>query len=259
MSRPSSSSSLGSCVARKPKPKPKATISDDEALPSPTRRSAPPSARSARGTPFARSLSQKIMGSRSASKGSCASSLAAPVARELPCRPSASLVVSVDCLVDVGEAGGSLSVVDTLGGPGLSLALSQSAEGARRLLIFAAGNQEEPCASVEPLLAPQGGPASMELRGAGGAHAGRLTPQANGTFAVHAEGQPQLIIAGDEDSLNLEVTSRDGCPVAVVGCRPISPGGLEHVEIDIFQVSDTQLVVSCIFAILFLCGESIDE
>lgn len=257
-SRPSSASSLASCVRRKQKQK--AASSDDEltsavSLP---RRSAPCSAR---GTRVGRFLSHKIAGSRSASKGSCASAFATPTARELPCRPRASLVVSVNSLVDVGEAGGTLDVRDTLGGPGMSLALSQSAQGVRRLLLFAAGDpilQEGPCASVEPP-ASQGEFASLELRGPGGVHVGSLTPQEDGTFAVHAQGQPQLVIAGDEDSLNLEVSTRDGRPVAVVGCMPVGIGGPEHVEIDIFQVGDTQLVVSCIFAILLLCGESTDE
>lgn len=253
VSRPSSASSLASCVRRKQKA---GSSADEAASHSPRLRSAPCSAR---GTRVARSLSHKIAGSRSVSKGSCASAAAMPVARELPCRPSASLVVSVDSLVDVGEAGGSLSVMDTLGGPGLSLALSQGAQGARRLLLFAAGDLENPCASMEPPPASQGEPAGLELRGPGGVRVGSLSPQEDGTFVAHAQGQPQLIIAGDEDSLNLEVSTRDGRAVAVVGCRPVGPGGLEHVEIDIFQVSDTQLVVCCIFAILFLCGESIDE
>lgn len=154
--------------------------------------------------------------------------------------------------MDLGDTG-KFSIVDTISGQTLSVALSQNDQGFRRLQLLT--ETLALCASAEPPEGGQGGVSRLELRGPGGLLLGSLAPREDGTMAVHRHGQPQLIIWGNEDALDLEVSTEDGQPTATVSCTQDGSSGAEHVEVSIFDGSNVQLVVCCIFAILFLCGE----
>lgn len=173
-------------------------------------------------------------------------------ARTTTAKPSAKFMVPVDSMMDLGDSG-KFNIVDTISGQTLSVVLGQNDQGFRRLQLLT--ETLAMCASAEPPEGAQGGVSRLELRGPGGLLLGSLAPREDGTMAVHRHGQPQFIIWGNEDALDLEVSTEDGQPTATVSCTQDGSGGAELVEVNIFDGPNVQLVVCCIFAILFLCGE----
>lgn len=172
--------------------------------------------------------------------------------RATTAKPTAKFMVPVDSMMDLGDAG-KFNIVDSISGQTLSVVLSQNDQGFRRLQLLT--ETHAMCASAEPPEGAQGGVSRLELRGPGGLLLGSLAPREDGTMAVHRQGLPQFIIWGNEDALDLEVSTEDGQPTATVSCTQDGSSGAEHVEVNIFDGSNVQLVVCCIFAILFLCGE----
>jgi hypothetical protein len=164
--------------------------------------------------------------------------------------------VAVDSLVDV-TGKGSFLIKDSFTGSVLRAAVSQNLDGYRKVQVFLGEDAMTPCASVEP--PPPGSQAilnSLEIRGANSTHLGSLVLQSTGSFLVHAQGQPELVVEGNEADMDLHVFSRDGRPKATVSCKEGHPGGPEQVEIHVLPGTDPVLIVACTLAILFLCGES---
>ncbi|CAK0792486.1 unnamed protein product [Prorocentrum cordatum] len=164
--------------------------------------------------------------------------------------------VPVDSLVDV-TGKGSVIIRDTFTGSVLRAAVSQNLDGSRKVQVFQGEDAVAPCASVEP--PPPGSHTvlnSLEIRGANNVHLGKLVLQSTGSFLVHAHGQQELVIKGNEADLDLHVFSHDGHPRATVSCKEYQPGGPEQVEIHVLPGTDSVLIVACTLAILFLCGES---
>jgi len=196
------------------------------------------------------SLAAKKM--KSSVSGEMRRSSSGSAARATKAKASAKFMVPVDSMMDMGDAG-RFSIVDAISGQTLLVVLSQNDQGFRRLQLLT--ETMALCASAGPPEGAQGGVSRLELRGPGGLLLGSLAPREDGTMAVHRQGQPQLIIWGNEDALDLEVSTEDGQPTATVSCTQDGASGAEHVEVSIFDGSNVQLVVCCIFAILFLCGE----
>jgi len=163
-------------------------------------------------------------------------------------------VVPVDSMTDMNLTGnGSFIVRDTFSPSVLRAAVPQSPDGSRQVQIFLGEDAVTPCASVAP---PVPGSQEMEIRGVNNVHLGTLSLQSTGSFVVHAQAQPELVIKGNDVDLDLHVFSRDGRPKATVSCKESHPGGPEQVEIHVLPGTDSVLIVVCILAILFLCGES---
>lgn len=149
---------------------------------------------------------------------------------------------------------GSFIIKDTFSNSVLRAAVPQSPDGSRKVQVFLGEDSTTPCASVDPPTPEQ--PQAMEIRGANDVHLGNLILQSSGSFAVHANAQPELVIKGNDVDLDLHVFSRDGRPKATVSCKEGHPSGPEQVEIHVLPGTDSVLIVACILAILFLCGDS---
>jgi len=163
--------------------------------------------------------------------------------------------MSVDALVDVAK-NGSFIIKDTLSSLVLRAAVSQNLDGSRKVQVFLAEDALTPLASVEPT--PMGSQPvfdSLVIRGPNNVHLGNLVLQATGSFVVHAHEQPELVIDGNEEDLDLHISSRDGSSKATVSCKENLPGEPEQIEINVLPGTDAVLIVACTLAILFLCGE----
>jgi len=161
----------------------------------------------------------------------------------------------VDALVNVADTG-SIIIKDTLSNLVLKAAVSQNPGSSRKVQVYLGENAITPLASVEP--PPPGSQPffdSLVIRGANNVHLGSLVLQNSGSFVLHAHGQPELVIDGNEEDLDLHVSSRDGCSKATVTCNDKLPGGLEQIEIRVLPGSDSVIIMACILAILFLSGE----
>jgi hypothetical protein len=162
--------------------------------------------------------------------------------------------VPVDSMTDMNLTGkGSFIIKDTFSNSVLRAAVPQSPDGSRKVQVFLGEDSTTPCASVEP---PAPESQAMEIRGVNNVHLGSLTLQSTGSFVVHAQAQPELVIKGNDVDLDLHVFSRDGRPKATVSCKESHPSGPEQVEIHVLPGTDSVLIVACILAILFLCGDS---
>jgi hypothetical protein len=166
--------------------------------------------------------------------------------------------VQVDAMADVNVTGkGSFVIRDTFSSLVLRAALPQSPDGSRKVQVFLGESATTPCAIVEP--PPPGSqavPNSLDIRGDNNVHLGSLVLQSTGSFVIYAKPQPELVIEGSEADVDLNVFTRDRSPKATVSCRQSRPGGPEQVEIHVLPGTDSVLVVACILAILFLCGET---
>ncbi|CAK0886185.1 unnamed protein product [Prorocentrum cordatum] len=129
-------------------------------------------------------------------------------------------------------------------------------EGQRVLEVFQGLGARTPCTTVGP---PKPGsssdPDSLDLRGPHGL--GNLTLQGNGSFLMSAQGQPLFVIEGNEADLDLRISARDGRLVGAVSCNDANFSGEEHVEFRVLAGTDPVMVVSCILAVLFLCGDGL--
>jgi hypothetical protein len=162
--------------------------------------------------------------------------------------------VPVESLTDMNLTGkGSFIIKDTFSSSVLRAAVPQNTDGSRKVQIFMGEEATTPCAIVEP---PVPGSQAMEIKGANNVHLGSLTLESTGSFVVHAQGQPELVIKGNDVDLDLHMFSRDGRPKATVSCKEAHPSGPEQIEIHVLPGTDSVLIVACIVAILFLCGES---
>jgi len=164
--------------------------------------------------------------------------------------------VQVDAMAEVNMAGkGSFLIKDSFSGLVLKAALPQNPDGSRKVQVFLGESAITPCAIVE--WPPKGAQAnSLEIRGDNNVHIGSLDLQSTGSFAVHAQPQPELIIEGNEADVDLHVFTRgDRQPKATVSCKESRPGGPEQVEIHVLPGTDSVLIVACVLAILFLCAD----
>jgi len=162
--------------------------------------------------------------------------------------------VPVDSLSDMNSTGkGSFIIKDSFSSSVLRAAVPQNPDGSRKVQIFMGEDATTPCASVEP---PVPESQAMEIRGVNNVQLGSLTLQGTGSFVVHAQAQPELVINGNDVDLDLHVFSRDGRPKATVTCKEGHPGGPEQIEIHVLPGTDSVLIVACVLAILFLCGDS---
>jgi hypothetical protein len=162
----------------------------------------------------------------------------------------------VDALVDVAKKG-SFIIKDTWSSLVLRAAVSQNPDSSRKVQVFLGEDAISPIASVEP--PPPGSQPffdSLVIRGANNVHLGSLVLQNTGSFVVHAHGQPELVIDGNDADLDLHASSRDGSPKATVSYNQSHPGEPEQVEIHVLPGTDSVLIVACTLAILFLCDEA---
>lgn len=162
----------------------------------------------------------------------------------------------VDALVNVANTG-SFIIKDTLSSLVLRAVVSQNPDSSRKVQVYMGEDTITPLATVEP--PPPGSQPffdSLVIRGANNVHLGSLVLQNTGSFVVHAHGQPEFVIDGNEEDLDLHVSSRDGCPKATVSCNDSHPSGQEQIEIHVLPGTDSVLIVACTLAILFLCGEA---
>jgi len=177
-----------------------------------------------------------------------------------PVRPKGGgslFTVQVDAMAEVNMTGkGSFVMKDTFSSLALRAALPQNPDGSRKVQVFLDEKATAPCAIVEsPPPGSQATPNSLDIRGDSNKHLGNLALQSNGSFVVCAHPQPELIIEGNEADVDLHVFTRDRCPKATVSCKQSHPGGPEQVEIHVLPGTDSVLIVACILAIIFLCGE----
>lgn len=265
-------------MARTPPPKPRASAADAATKPTKLPSSSSLSARSAAGS----SPSSKVLSPASASATGntrgfrkiastqlfrrltsasserryslkAASPGKAPAAQAR--RPRARFVVPLDSLADLGD-GSRFSIEDTISGMTLWVVLSQDDQGCQRLQLLT--QTLATCASAEMAEGAQGGDPRLELRGPGGLLLGSLASQEDGTMVVRRDGQPQLIIQGNDgnDGMpDLEVLTKDGQPTATISCMQDGPDDSEHVEFNMFDGANVQLVVCSVFAMLFLWRE----
>jgi len=166
-------------------------------------------------------------------------------------------VVPLDAIAELGDAG-SFRILDAVGGATFSVVLSQDGLGGTprlQLLTQAAAA----CASAELAEgAAGGGDPRLQLRGPGGLPLGSLAPREDGAMVLHRDGELQLIILGNDGNTgapDLEVLEDGGRRVATISCTQDGPSGAEHVEFNMFDGADVQLVVCCVFAMLFLWRE----
>lgn len=163
--------------------------------------------------------------------------------------------VPVDGLVDVAGKG-SFIMKDSFSSLVLRAAVIQNPDSSRKVQICLGEDAKIPCAVVEPPPpGPQAACNSLEIHGANNVLLATMILQRTGSIVVHAQGQPELVIEGNEADLDLHVASRDGRPKATVSCKQRHPGGPEQVEIHVLPGTDSVLIVACTLAILFLCGE----
>jgi len=161
----------------------------------------------------------------------------------------------VDDLVDVAGKG-SFVMKDTFSSMVLRAGVIQNPDGSRKIQIFQGEDAMIPCAVVEPpQLGPQAAYNSLDVRGANNVLLATMVLQKTGSIVVQAQGQPELVIEGNEADLDLHVFSRDGSSKATVSCKERYPGGPEQVEIYVLPGTDSVLIVASTLAILFLCGE----
>jgi len=162
--------------------------------------------------------------------------------------------VPVDTLVEVAETG-SFDIRDVASGLLLKVALRRDG-GHKVLEMFQGVGATIPCTTVGP---PKPGspndPDSLDLCGPHGKTFGNLTLQGNGSFLVSAQGQPLFGVEGNEADLDLRISSHDGRLVGAVSCNDANFSGEEHVEFRVLSGTDPVIVVSCILAVLFLCGD----
>lgn len=178
-----------------------------------------------------------------------------------PCRESCDssagdcrFTVPVDTLVEVAETG-SFDIKDV--GSGLLLKVALRRDGGHKVLeMFQGVGATIPCTTVGP---PKPGspsdPDSLDLCGPHGKTFGNLTLQGNGSFLVSAQGQPLFVVEGNEADLDLRISAHDGRLVGAVSCNDANFSGEEHVEFRVLSGTDPVIVVSCILAVLFLCGD----
>jgi hypothetical protein len=163
--------------------------------------------------------------------------------------------VPVDTLVEVAEQG-SFDIKDIGSGLLLKVTMRRDDEGHRVLEMFQGVGARIPCTTVGP---PKPGspsdPDSLDLCGPHGKTFGNITLQGNGSFLVSAQGQPLFVVEGNEADLDLRISARDGRLVGAVSCNDANFSGEEHVEFRVLSGTDPVIVVSCILAVLFLCGD----
>mmetsp|Transcript_4078 Transcript_4078/g.10937 ORF Transcript_4078/g.10937 Transcript_4078/m.10937 type:complete len:421 (+) Transcript_4078:110-1372(+) len=208
----------------------------------------------ARGHGSARSLGREARLSVGATPRTRAATQAAQDAPGC-CASGHLFVLPVGALLDAAE-GGFLIINDVYNSLTLRAVASHNEDGVRKLDVFLGQDGVRLCATVASTpLGAAAGPDSFELRGASGQHLGSLALQADGSFAVVAHAQPQLIIEGNDADLDLHISSHDGRGVATVSCKEDFPGGPEHVEIQVMPGTDPVTIVACVLAILLLVGE----
>jgi hypothetical protein len=155
----------------------------------------------------------------------------------------------VRTLLEVAEKGG-LAITDTAGALTLRVVVPQSDNAASKIQLFLGEDLRSQCASVES------GPDCLNLYGPNWLHFGNLAPQRDGSFVVSAQAHPQLIIDGSEVDMNLRITVQGGRLAAAVSCNSDHPNGEdEYLKISVLPGTDPVLIVACVFAILFLCGD----
>jgi len=166
--------------------------------------------------------------------------------------------VPVDTLVEVAEVGG-FDITDVGSGLTLQASMHRNDEGHRVLQMFQGLPRmaQSPCITVGPPKPDSpSDPDSLDICGPSGLMFGNLILQCTGSFLVSAQGQPLLVIEGNEADLDLHISSaRDGGMVGAVCCNDANFSGQEHVEFRVMSGTDPVLVVSCILAVLFLCGD----
>mmetsp|Transcript_29053 Transcript_29053/g.77324 ORF Transcript_29053/g.77324 Transcript_29053/m.77324 type:complete len:480 (-) Transcript_29053:357-1796(-) len=166
--------------------------------------------------------------------------------------------VPVDTLVNVAAQGG-FDIKDVGSGLVLRVSLRRNDDGHRVLQTFQGLPHvaQRPCMTVGPPKPHSSSdPDSLVICGPNGLIFGNIILQCTGSFLVSAQGQPFLLIEGNEADLDLHIsTIRDGRLVGAVCCNDANFSGQEHVEFRVMPGTDPVLVVSCIAAVLFLCGD----
>jgi hypothetical protein len=170
-----------------------------------------------------------------------------------------AIAVDVLASLDASEEG-EFDVLGMMGAPLLRCSICKESTGAtprnlRRLDVALAHSGSAPRASISQVAPAPGQAHALEILAADRSHYGKLELQGEGAYAICRSGQTLLMIDGEDQGLDLQISAYDGQVVSTVVCNTESFGGAEHLEIRVMPGTDPVLIVGCVLAVVLLCAD----